>query len=57
MDRRYFGIKEMANYLGIAEGTLYSWVCYRKIPFFKVGRLVKFDMVIIDEWIQKTRSK
>ena len=53
MEKRYLSIKELAIYLGVAVGTLYSWVCYRKIPFSKVGRLVKFDKLRIDEWIKE----
>ena len=53
MERRYLGIKELSQYLGVTEGTLYSWVCYRKIDFVKVGRLVKFDKQRIDKWIQE----
>ena len=49
--RRYLGIKELADYLGIAQGTVYVWVCHRKIPYTKVGRLVKFDLLKIDKWL------
>ncbi|MCK5014625.1 MAG: helix-turn-helix domain-containing protein, partial [Candidatus Omnitrophica bacterium] len=45
--------KELAKYLGITEGTLYSWVCQRKIPYLKVGRLVKFDMRKIEKWLEE----
>ena len=44
MERRYYNINELSNYIGIPKGTIYSWVCYRKIPFLKIGRLVKFDI-------------
>lgn len=50
MERRYLGIKELSQYIGVTEGTLYVWVCHRKIPFLKVGRLTKFDKIKIDEW-------
>jgi len=53
VERRYLGIKETSQYLGVAAGTLYSWVCYRKIPFLKIGRLVKFDLKRIDQWAQE----
>lgn len=52
-DKRYLSIKELALYLGIMEGTLYSWVCYKKIPYTKIGRLVKFDIERIDRWVQE----
>lgn len=53
MERRYLSIRELSEYIGVTVGTLYSWVCYRKIPFSKVGRLVKFDKLRIDQWVQE----
>lgn len=53
MEKRYLGIKELAEYLGISIGTVYSWVCYKKIPYLKIGRLVKFDLRKIDQWTQE----
>ena len=53
MEKRFLGIKELANFLGIAEGTVYVWVCHRKIPFVKVGRLVKFDIRKIEKWLEE----
>ncbi len=52
MDRRYLGIKDCSEYIGVTKGTLYVWVCYRKIPYIKVGRLVKFDLIAIEEWLK-----
>jgi len=53
MDKRFLGIRQLAEYLGIAEGTLYVWVCHRKIPYVKVGRLVKFDMQKLEVWLNE----
>jgi len=53
MERRFLGIKELAGYLGIAQGTVYVWVCHRKIPYVKIGRLVKFDMCKIEKWLDE----
>ena len=54
MQRRFLGIRDCAEYLGVSKGTLYVWVCHRKIPYVKVGRLVKFDLVRIDKWLAST---
>lgn len=53
LERRYVNIKELAEYLGIKHGTVYAWVCYKKIPYIKMGRLVKFDLRRIDEWVSQ----
>jgi len=55
--RKFIGVKELAEYLGIKIDTLYSWIYQRKIPYVKVGRLVKFDSIQIDEWISKNSVK
>ena len=46
-------IHEVAQYLGISPETLYKMVSQRRIPYVKVGRLVKFDVRLLDEWIKK----
>ena len=44
-------VKELAVYLTVAEGTIYDWVCYKKIPYSKLGRLVRFEKSKIDSWL------
>ena len=53
MEKRFLGIKELSAYLGITTGTVYVWVCHRKIPYIKVGRLVKFDLYKIEKWLEE----
>ena len=53
MEKRYINIDELAGYLGISKNTIYSWVWQKKIPYAKLGRLVKFDLRVIDRWMQK----
>ena len=53
--RKLLSIQETADYLGISITTLYTWVCKRKIPFVKVGKLVKFEDRDLNKWIAKRR--
>ncbi|MFA5349924.1 MAG: helix-turn-helix domain-containing protein [Candidatus Omnitrophota bacterium] len=57
MEKRFLGINELSEYLGITKGTLYVWTCQKKIPYLKVGRLVKFDLREIETWLSKKRIK
>ena len=57
MEKRYFGIKEMAVYLGVSIKTLYGWVWKKQIPYHKFSRLVKFDIHEIDKWTKGNRIK
>jgi excisionase family DNA binding protein len=57
MEKRFISIKELAEYLDIKIGTAYSWVYQKKINYFKMGRLVKFDKTKLDEWIRRHEVK
>ena len=43
--------------LGVTKNTLYSWVSQKKIPYVKIGRLVKFDQRDIDAWVEGNKVK
>ena len=44
-------IDQAARYLCIAKPTLYHWVSDRKIPFVKIGRLVRFRRRDLDRFV------
>ena len=50
---RLVTIQDCSAYLGLSVHTLYTMVSERRIPFVKVGRLVKFDLALVDAWINK----
>ena len=51
--QRLLAIQDAATYTGISVHTLYTMVSQRRIPFVKVGRLVKFDLKMLDDWIKQ----
>ncbi|MCF7875355.1 MAG: helix-turn-helix domain-containing protein [Candidatus Omnitrophica bacterium] len=51
MEERLVDIKKLSQYLGVKEGTIYSWVNQEKIPYVKINRLVRFNLKMINEWI------
>ena len=50
---RLVPIKEAAVYTGLSPHTIYTMISQRRIPFVKIGRLVKFDLDLLDKWIQQ----
>ena len=48
---RFYNITELSEYLGVKVNTLYSWISEKRIPYIKVGRLVRFDKNKIEEWL------
>jgi excisionase family DNA binding protein len=55
VERRYLNINELSEYIGIPKGTLYVWVCQKRIPHVKISNLLRFDLREIDGWV-KVRS-
>ncbi|MBA7493911.1 hypothetical protein ES702_04476 [subsurface metagenome] len=53
MDRRLLNVKELSELTGLSENTIYCWVSQRRIPFVKLGRLTRFDLQKIEEWIEE----
>jgi len=51
--RHLLTIQQAAQITGISTTTLYKWVSQRKIPYIKMGRLVKFDPLKLEEWIRQ----
>ena len=53
MERRYIGVKELEQYIGVSRNTIYSWIWLKKIPYSKFGKLVRFDLREIDGWVKE----
>ena len=55
--KEFLTIQELSRYLGIKTSTLYAMVGERKIPHYKVGRLVRFKRSEIDFWMEANRKE
>lgn len=49
-------IEELASYLKLAVQTLYKKVQAHEIPFTKVGNLLRFTKVSIDQWLARNTT-
>ena len=52
-EKQLMDTKEASEFLGISKNTLYEWVIQNKVPYIKVGRLVKFRKGDLEEWLKK----
>jgi len=43
---------EVAEHLGIVKDTVYRWREHKGLPAHKIGRLWKFQLSEIDEWVR-----
>ena len=52
MEVRWFKRAEAAEYLGVTQRTITSWVKERRIPFTRIGRSVRFDRLALDKQLE-----
>jgi excisionase family DNA binding protein len=49
----WVSLDEIALHLGVSKDTIYRWIDGREMPAHKVGRLWKFKVSQVDEWVQE----
>ena len=52
MNDRYLSVAEICTYLGIKRDTVYKWINEKKLPAHRVGKLWKFKVNEVDEWVK-----
>lgn len=43
---------DVAKHLGVVKDTVYRWREHKGLPAHKIGRLWKFQLSEIDEWVR-----
>ena len=51
--KRLLNVKEAAQYLGLAEDTVYRKARMRELPYVKVGRALRFDVKALESYIDR----
>jgi len=49
--------QQLAETLCISIETVYAWTSQKRIPYIKMGRLVRFNMDEISKWLDERRVK
>ncbi len=49
-DEPFFDVPALAEYLRVDESWIYQQVHLRKIPYYKLGKYVRFRKSEIEEW-------
>ena len=55
---RLLAIQEAADYLGMSRASLAGrgWRIKNRLPAIKIGRAVRFDLQMLDRWIERHRN-
>ena len=49
---KWSSMATITDYLGVSRETVLQWINNRSMPAHKVGRLWKFKISEVDEWIR-----
>jgi excisionase family DNA binding protein len=48
----WVSVEDVAKHLGVAKDSVYRWIETRSLPAHKIGRLWKFKLSEVDEWVR-----
>ncbi len=49
---KWTNLKDVQEYLGVGRDTILQWISKRDMPAYKVGRMWKFKLSEVDDWIR-----
>ena len=49
-------LEDTAEYLCVTKDTIRNWIKKTDIPSHKIGRLWKFKLTEVDEWVKSGKS-
>ncbi|MHB1843265.1 MAG: helix-turn-helix domain-containing protein [Deltaproteobacteria bacterium] len=52
MTEPWASVEDVAKHLGVARDSVYRWIDHRGLPAHKIGRLWKFKLSEVDEWVR-----
>lgn len=53
---KWSSLDEIAEHLGVSKDTVYRWIANKQMPAQKIGRLWKFKISEVDEWVKSGGS-
>jgi excisionase family DNA binding protein len=51
-EERWVGVEDVAAHLGVNKDSVYRWIEKTGLPAHRVGRLFRFKLSAVDEWVK-----
>lgn len=51
--KRWMNVREVAEYLGVSNSKIYKLVESHSIPYRRIGSVLRFGTIEIDDWMRK----
>lgn len=49
---KWVGIDDVAQHLGVSSDTVRNWIKSGKLPAYRAGKLYKFKLSEVDQWLK-----
>jgi len=49
---RWLSVEEITAHLGVARDTIYRWIDAKGLPAHRLGKLWKFKLSEVDNWVR-----
>ena len=53
---RLVALEEIAQHLSVSQDTVHRWIRSRGMPAHKVGRVWRFKLSEVDEWVRQGQA-
>lgn len=48
----WVSVDDVSKHLGVAKDSVYRWIDHKSLPAHKIGRLWKFKISEVDDWVR-----
>jgi excisionase family DNA binding protein len=52
-EERWVDVEDVAAHLNVTKDSIYRWIDRKGFPAHKVGRLFRFKLSEVDEWVRQ----
>lgn len=52
---KWVNLEDIADHLSVSKDTIRIWIKDGKLPFYKAGKMYKFKISEVYEWVRKGR--
>jgi len=54
---RLWGVDDVAEYCGVSERTVRSWLQHRGLPAIRIGRVLRFEPASVRAWLAERERR